>query len=168
MDSYITKPFHPSQLTELFVAMGEKNPAPQPGIPKTIETGRSTQESPCPEAITASQVAEYLQSTTGLKPGQVAGLLRKARKSIVVHLAGAREALQRQDYPALGIAAHTLKGVLLQCGLTELADIAQEIHGGTRTGSDLPYAERLDTLHARVAGFVENDHNQVDTAHSPP
>jgi PAS domain S-box-containing protein len=168
MDSYITKPFHPSQLTELFVAMGEKNPAPQPSIPVTVDTGGSTQGTACPEAITVSQVAEYLRSTTGLKPEQVAGLLRTARKSIVVHLAGAREALQRQDYPALGIVAHTLKGVLLQCGLTELADIAQEIHGGTRTGSDLPYAERLDTLHARVAGFVENDHNQVDTAHSPP
>jgi len=167
MDSYITKPFHPSQLTELFVAMGEKNPAPQP-VPVAVDTGRSTQESPCPEAITASQVAEYLRSTTGLKPEQVAGLLRKARKSIAVHLAGAREALQRHDYKGLGIAAHTLKGVLLQCGLTELADIAQEIHGGTRTGSDLPFAERLDTLHARVAGLLANDHNHVDPSHSPP
>lgn len=166
MDSYITKPFHPSQLSELFVAMGEKKPAPQPSIAVTVETGRSTQETTCPEAITASQVAEYLQSTTGLKPEQVEGLLRTARKSIIVYLAGAREALQRKDYPALGIAAHTLKGVLLQCGLAELANIAQEIHSGTRTNSDLPYAERLDTLHARLAGFVANDHNHADTAHS--
>jgi PAS domain S-box-containing protein len=168
MDSYITKPFHPSQLTELFVAMGEKNPAPQSSVPVTVETGRSTQGTICPEAITTSQVAEYLQSTTGLKPEQVVGLLRTARKSIIVHLAGAREALQRKDYPALGIATHTLKGVLLQCGLTELANIAQEIHGGTRSGSDLPFAERLDTLHARLAGLLANDHNHVDTAHSPP
>ena len=34
----------------------------------------------------------------------------------------------RQDYPLLGRAAHTLKGTLMQCGLSLLAEKAEEIH----------------------------------------
>lgn len=168
MDSYITKPFHPAQLTEMLGSLPAQGPMAAASVSQGTETGPAPQGSVGQTVATARQVTEYLRSATGLQTEQVERLLRMARKSIVTNLASATEALERQDYPALGVAAHTLKGILLQCGLTDLANIAQDIHSGIRTGSHLPYAEHLDTLHARMADFLDQDSGEIDKPQPGP
>ena len=57
-----------------------------------------------------------------------------------------RQPRRARRLAALGRFAHTLKGTLLQCGLGDLAQAAEEIHQAARTGSDLDYGGRLTQL----------------------
>jgi signal transduction histidine kinase/CheY-like chemotaxis protein len=155
MDCYITKPFQPTQLAETFRSLAAKN----------LSLGRRVYEE-CPEAhssspddildapITCTQVAAYLQAATNLTLEQVDQVLNAIRKSIGDNLDMAATALLQEDYPALGRAAHTLKGTLLQSGLTELAKKAQKIHDGTRNNTDVSYGPILETLKSALAGLV--------------
>jgi PAS domain S-box-containing protein len=154
MDGYITKPFQPGQLTGLFTTLGkygnqEKNSLPatddRPGGP------RSTFRAPA----TMDQVAAFLRTATGLQSGQIERLLLAARKSLRKNLAEAVDALQQRDFPALSRAAHTLKGTLLQCGLNDLAVLAEDIHHGARDNRELPYDEILDFLRGNLAGLLD-------------
>ena len=100
------------------------------------------------------QVRTYLQTATLLKPEQIERILAAARLSITNNLALAAEALEQQDYQGLGRAAHTLKGTLLQCGLADWAEKAQEIHSGVRAGQELPFAEMVAGLKRGMAPLL--------------
>jgi len=108
-------------------------------------------------------VAAHLQATTRLSPVQIDRVLAATRLSITDNLAKAKEALDGEDYPALGRAAHTLKGTLLQCGLDELAAKAEEIDLGARTHSNLNHEWLLEQLSSRLAGLVYNEHKNTET-----
>lgn len=49
------------------------------------------------------------------------------RRSLRDNLAKTTNALTEKDYPALTASAHSLKGTLLQCGLSQLAEKAEEV-----------------------------------------
>ena len=114
---------------------------------------------PIPEA-TCSSLAEYLQSTSRLTAEQSDRVLMAIVASLSDNLASAADALNREDFPTLGRAAHTLKGTLLQCGFKYLADMAEEIHHGCKQHSALPYADLLEALQAGLAGLL----NRTDDA----
>lgn len=155
MDGYITKPFQPAQLAEIFGSLADSHPAPASDLSKPVEKSPAAASPLGGKGMTAQHVLAYMLAATGLRAEQIEPLLGKARKSILVNLAEAGEALQREDYPTLGRAAHSLKGVLLQCGLNETASIAEDIQSATRTESPLPFAERLAFLRAQLADFLD-------------
>ncbi len=155
MDSYITKPFQPEQLAGMFESLATSHPVPASDLAKPAEKHPDAAGPRCKRGMTAQHVLAYMQATTGLRAEQIERLLGKARKSILANLTEAEEALQVEDYLALGRAAHSLKGILLQCGLHETASIAEEIQSATRTESPLSYAERLACLHAQLADFLD-------------
>ncbi len=156
MDSYITKPFQPAQLTEIFWSLAAKEP-PQ-GRKVQAQAGESTGSAATlsKSPATLEQIGAYLQAATGLPAGHIARLLLAAQTSLLDNLAAAAEALRREEYTTLGSAAHTLKGTLLQCGLTELAARAEAIEQGTKTSSNLPYAHLLAALHADLTNLLAN------------
>jgi HPt (histidine-containing phosphotransfer) domain-containing protein len=77
---------------------------------------------------------------------QVEKILFKAQTSISDSLAQAKQALEQEDYPHLGRAAHILKGTLLQCGLLDWAEKAQELHDGVSKCQELTYADLLRAI----------------------
>ena len=70
-------------------------------------------------------------------------MLATSCKSVTGLLAHCERSLQQGDFQELGLAAHTLKGTLLQCGLAGWAERAQSMFGhagnenGTAAGEDL-------------------------------
>jgi len=143
MDAYITKPFQPGQLQEVLATLLADGPeAGRDGAASTAAADARGQ----PAAPGLEGIRTYLRTVTQLKPEQIEIILASATRSLANNLAQAGEALERQDWQALGRAAHTLKGTLLQCGLTGWAEKAQEIHTGATDNRDLPYADMVATL----------------------
>jgi two-component system, sensor histidine kinase len=160
MDSYITKPFQPAQLTEMCRALLTADPTLGRLQEKEIEEQKTS-----PTAVDAggpvslAWVMAHLHSTTQFTAEQSERMLAAVRKSIADNLAKAADALNRQDYAELGRAAHTLKGTLLQCGLIELAAKAEEVHQGSKNNGAPPCAVLLGQLQDRLGELVGNiDH----------
>ncbi len=150
MDNYITKPFQPIQLTAMLQSVGRCA-----GVKHTaVSCATPTEPSSVP--ATLPDVAAHLKNTSNLTPEQIERVLAAARRSIADILDKAAIALREEDYPAMGRAAHTLKGTLLQCGLFDLANKAEEIHHGARNNRDLPYSALLNVLSKDLVGMVED------------
>jgi two-component system, sensor histidine kinase len=164
MDGYITKPFQPAQLTEVFLSLADKNPSltrrPLETEAHTLSPSLAAPSSPSP---TLAQVAAHLQTTTSLNAAQIDRVLAAACQSIQDNLAKGREALDAGDYAELGRFAHTLKGTLLQCGLHELAERAEEIHLGVRINNDLPFDSLLESLNSSLAGIISKNDSDAET-----
>jgi two-component system, sensor histidine kinase len=144
MDNYITKPFQPQQLQQLFRSLQAADPA-------FGAVGARDIPQPAADSTFASRLSAYLQATTNLSPEQSERVLAAVRTSIADNLSLAAKGLDTGDLTTLGRAAHTLKGTLLQCGLEELAAKAEEIHYGTRKGSKLDYPALFDQLTEEIA-----------------
>jgi HPt (histidine-containing phosphotransfer) domain-containing protein len=84
--------------------------------------------------VSVAGVITHLQAATKLTPEQVDRVLRAVRTSLADNLARASSALASGDYASLAKAAHTLKSTLLQCGLGELAQLAEEINQAAQDG----------------------------------
>ena len=158
MDGYLTKPFKPVQLVEVFQMLAAKDPAfgsrmhhqPQTDrVPPPLESGVTEQVSP-------DGVEAYFRATTDLTGEQIAQVMVAVQKSIVDNLDKLLHAFRQENYQELGRAAHTLKGVLLNCGLNDLAVTAEEIHHGARNNAALPYESLLVKLNDELSAFIDN------------
>ncbi len=127
MDNYLTKPFQPRQLTGVLQAVAGLIPpfpgtSPPPLAPLSSPRQPAPSHQPCWE-----EVAANLQSMSGLNEAQVQRAVIGVRRSLKDNLTKATNALTQQNYPTLTAAAHALKGTLLQCGLSQLAERAEEV-----------------------------------------
>lgn len=98
----------------------------------------------------------YFRATTDLTGEQIAQVMVAVQKSIVDNLDKLLHAFRQENYQELGRAAHTLKGVLLNCGLNDLAVTAEEIHHGARNNAALPYESLLVKLNDELSAFIDN------------
>lgn len=156
MDHYITKPFKPQQLKDVLVKLvpdvtihdqteDDKQSAHE-GVQAGEETGA---------AVNTRMVVTFLKEATKLTQDQIFHIVGAARKSIMTNLEQATAAFNQQDMPTLGVKAHTLKGTLLQLGLFDVAEQAEEIHRGIREERDLAYGELLARLEQRLEAFCK-------------
>jgi len=162
MDAYLTKPFQPGQLKEVLMTILAAAPVVQEREVKPVEertVALETQSQSSEPKL--EQVRTYLQAATLLKPEQIEKILDAARLSIANNLALAAEALEQKDFQALGRAAHTLKGTLLQCGLAEWAEKAQEVHSGVKDHRDLPYFEMMETLKRGLVDLLNKEGDRL-------
>jgi two-component system, sensor histidine kinase len=146
MDHYITKPFQPQQLLDMCSTLSaaelvgggveEKVDGEDPSV---VIEGEAT-------PITLDQVADHLRNSARLTAEQSERVLAAVCRSLADNLRRATAALQEEEYEALGRAAHTLKGTLLQCGLMELAEKAEMIHSSIKNNTAAPHAEILHFL----------------------
>ena len=111
-------------------------------------------ETPPPENLT-DQISHYVKITTNLPDEQIAQLVDIARRNLAEILANAEKTLQEEDYTALGNYAHKLKGILLQCGLSVLAEKAQEVHTHTKAPENCPFAANLEEIKTGVSGLLK-------------
>ena len=155
MDGYITKPFQPAQLVTILHEMMAYNA--QRSHPHR-ERGKNPAEPSSPNGpilpLTMEQVAAHLQRTTGLGAEQISRLLIAARQSLATNLARMEEGIVAGDASILTAAAHTLKGTLLQCGLDELAAIAEHMQHCVRDDGAISDHTGLATLQQTLAGLI--------------
>lgn len=162
MDDYLTKPFHPAQLTTILRSLVTADPRMPRNNERTVEQS-STDTAGFDPPPTLAQIVVHLQATTGLQPAQVDRLLAAARLSLTCNLAKAKEALEHQDYPELGRATHTLKGTLLQCGLIKLAAKAEEISLGTQSSENHAFDSLLGQLNNGLVGLIDTKNSNTGT-----
>jgi|GEM_PF-973133 len=162
MDMYVTKPFQYDQLTAVLQSLIGENFSPEDVRPACLAEGPNyPSEGTAPKTVGTDDIVCHFKTTTNFTDVQIAKLVLAARTSIAENLKNAEKALSEKDFTVLSRAAHTLKGTLLQCGLNDLANKAEEIHLGLRTKRDVPYAELLKTLKNNLFGLLGS---KADTA----
>ena len=155
MDAYVTKPFQPEQLLGALMGLKdlkagvwcslEDRPAAKPAV-GPVEEGDGP--------ATVGQVRSHLHASAHFSLEQVERLLTTSRKSVTTLLVGGREALANQDFQELGLAAHTLKGTLLQCGLNGWAKRAQHLFELAKKEEAELAREELTVLSQGVAQLI--------------
>jgi signal transduction histidine kinase/CheY-like chemotaxis protein len=144
MDDYISKPFQYHHVVATIATLFQ---SPQQKAESRVAA---------PAGIDATvQVFQYIKTSTELADDQVARLMALARDNITGILADADKALQENDLTALGHQAHKLKGILLQCGFSTMAEKAQEIHAGIKEARDLAVRPMLEEIRKGINRFLE-------------
>ena len=153
MDYYITKPFLPedvySVLKKIFTGptlapdtlpTASSTTAPKPVAAATKKTPKSVA---CPKAV-----KKHLTSVCHIPSEKVDTLLNAFRLTLAEYIAEAEVALTAGDAPGLRLAAHSLKGGLLNMGLNEWADIAYKLELDAKEGKLVPehHAMLLDEV----------------------
>jgi len=127
MDAYVTKPFQPEQLLEALIGLKDLKAGTWCSLEDAPASPPSAQAVEDEEPATVGQVRSHLHASAHFSLEQVERLLTTSRKSVTNLLLASREAIAKGDFPELGLAAHTLKGTLLQCGLNGWAKRAQHL-----------------------------------------
>jgi signal transduction histidine kinase/DNA-binding response OmpR family regulator len=159
MDEYITKPFQPDKFAATMKSL-ITSPHGQCKILEAKGEEIEDQATPVyvlPSAVDVEDVEAHLSSVVFLKTEQVTKLLTLARRGITKNLIIADQALQQGDKETLALAVHTLKGVLLQCGLNDWAQRAQEICDGVRQSRQIPFDRLLQDLQWGLSKLVEKE-----------
>lgn len=145
MDAYITKPFLPEELYGEI----EKHFSPKNGENKPYPSGSTPpkQEQKEQPAVDPAHIRKFMLDKYKLPPENIDMLLKSMGNSLLSELDNAKEAIAKQDMETLSRSGHTIKGVLLNAGLDNWADMAFRIQkGNTRAGEDpFVYLEKLVT-----------------------
>jgi len=157
MDGHITKPFQANVLASVLQSLV----APPPSLCDNEDTFLASGHThpsvdTSPPAAKVEHIVSYFKTEIVFSDEQIARLITLSRKSIAGNLGIAEKALKEKNYETLGIAVHTLKGTLLQCGLIDWAEKAQEIHDGIKNKQELPYADRLETIKKGLSELLED------------
>lgn len=102
-----------------------------------------------------ARVRRHLVKVYGLEPEQVEQMLNISLKSLAESLAQAQSALAENDLQALSRAAHKAKGMLLNAGLEQEAELALTIESRARDEKEDNYAELLNRLTQSIPSLIE-------------
>lgn len=160
MDGYITKPFQPTELASVLQSLSCLPPSSSKDDSSTAAPPRLPTEVTLP-AVEVEQVLHHFKNALIFQDDQITRLISLSRKSISTNLGIAEKMLKEKNLEAMGIAVHTLKGTLLQCGISDWAEKAQEIHDGARNHLELPYADLLAAMRSGLRELL-NDQIQGD------
>ncbi len=105
--------------------------------------------------VPRQQIHSYLCTQFSLKVEQVDALLPGFLTTLATHLANVEQAWGGGELIALSKAAHTMKGALLNLGLTDAAELAQqiEIHGRENDRA-IDYAALVAELRSNLADLL--------------
>ena len=132
MDLYVTKPFQPEQLVEILAGIirdkgngGQKDDRQGDTPPETVQMAEGVVVSP-------EAVMQYLREKYRLPQANVEHLFQIAQITLAEYFGLLEQAAGQGNYPALAKNSHTIKGALLQLGLTEWAELAFTIERGAK------------------------------------
>jgi len=151
MDSYVTKPFAAEQILAVLDDVTADDPSNRPPPLRPLQPLKPAE----PKAM-ADSVKSHLATAHRLTPAQIDHLLTACRDSLATSLQAAEAALTREDIESLTTIAHTLKGVLANLGLNDLAELARRIETGQRRQDEAmpPYAAQLKGLRQGLAPLL--------------
>lgn len=98
----------------------------------------------------------FLTDEHQLSPDEAAQALQVARTVLGEGLARLRRAVTASDAPVIQEMAHTLKGSLLNLGLTDLAGLAQELERSALNRDEAGQERLTDTLARALASFADS------------
>lgn len=128
MDDYLTKPFQPDQLFTSLRKIGATGNG-------EVKEGKFHKSVPRKrEQASLEQVVAFLHSTMRLNSEQMGKILAISHKSLMTHSGKMRRALAQNELETFANSAHTIKGTLLQCGLSHLAKASQDLYENTLAG----------------------------------
>ena len=73
------------------------------------------------DKIEIKEIENYLKNSLGLNEEEIKNLLELAKLNVKKHLKELETFLSNKDFENISKTAHTLKGVVLNLGLTEIA-----------------------------------------------
>ncbi|ADW19026.1 integral membrane sensor hybrid histidine kinase [Desulfobulbus propionicus DSM 2032] len=157
MDEYVTKPFQPEQLADALMAINGVDAGrwlvPDGDHPPAPAEEPEAQAAPTAPA-SVELVRSYLHATANFSLEQVERLVQTSRRSVTSLLASCDRSLRDGDFQELGLAAHTLKGTLLQCGLAGWAQRAQSLFAHAKHESEAEAKEVLNELRLALVALV--------------
>lgn len=97
----------------------------------------------------SQRIKEYLGKQFNLPEDQVESMLPEFRRTLMVHLENLKTAQGSDDLKFLQVAAHTMKGALLNLGLNDCAELARQIEtGAADRDTTLDYAQLVAGIDA--------------------
>ena len=146
MDAYVSKPFEASRLVQVLRSVtrqADHPPHDEAAAGSGQEPWKEKDARPRP---TPESILEHLETSTMLNPEQIGKIFAAARENMAAQLSAAEQASAHGDTDNLARAAHTLKGTLLQCGLTPWAEMAQQIYSSIHQHQETPDPALLQQL----------------------
>ena len=147
MDDYLTKPFNAQAL----YAVIDKLTGAGPGGPREV-AAKEPQELPAPVSVLEA-VQHKLRQQYNLKPEKIRDIVKITVKSLQNHLEEAERAEAEGDLVALNFAAHSMKGILLNFSLDDLARMANEVEAAALRKEEAPFAQMLAELRRNLEVF---------------
>ncbi len=138
MDEYLTKPISPDLV---FQALSRLVQPPVAKQEKETCVSSESQESATEQTL-ARRVLDCLQENFALSPEKAGDLMAQAEQNLVELRVELSVARQQNNSEKLRQMAHTLKGVLLNLCLDELAELAQQLEDVSADALD-PAVDRL-------------------------
>ena len=125
MDRYVSKPFIPEQVLSILseVTGSQDNTAGQPASARNADATDDGKE----QNVTIQQIKTHLATAYRLPPTKINQLLVASSQVLETHLQETERALGKEDANAVTHSAHTLKGILLNLGIKNLAELAARI-----------------------------------------
>jgi signal transduction histidine kinase/DNA-binding response OmpR family regulator len=156
MDAYVAKPFQPEQLIGALMSIrGLDAGGWSVGVGNAaLGTASSEERADRFEPAAAEQVRDFFQATAAFTPEQVDRLLATSRRSLTELLATCKRSLVAEEFQELGLAAHTLKGALLQCGFPGWAKRAQALFQHAKDENCTDGGQALRDLQQGLAGLL--------------
>jgi signal transduction histidine kinase/DNA-binding response OmpR family regulator len=156
MDDYVTKPFQPEQLFAALVSIKGLTAGAWHAVDERPRGGEGAEggEEDVPEPATVDQIRDFFQAAGAFTPEQVERLLVTSRRSVTGLLATCERSLAVGDFQELGLAAHTLKGTLLQCGLSGWGALAQSLFQHAKNANGTKAGAALIALQAGLVGLL--------------
>ncbi|MFT5697693.1 MAG: signal transduction histidine kinase/DNA-binding response OmpR family regulator [Desulforhopalus sp.] len=129
MDAYVTKPFQVNQLyAALQMVEGLRGDAWGRDKQSAINDEQAPRTAPLVGGSSVETIIDFLQCQIGLSKEQAISSWEKARQHIGEILGKMITAWEMKQYEEFHADAHLVKGLFLQCGLVECADLAQELY----------------------------------------
>ena len=146
---------------------------PQPSPAATVEMAAAEVEAAAPElsppapvadeapeksgAELRAEIARAMKEATQLPDEMIAHLVASAQQSLNDYLDRADQALHNGQAQDLSLALHTLKGMILQCGLHDLGQEAAAMYERVRQGEEYDCATTLARIRRQLAGFLRGE-----------
>lgn len=108
-----------------------------------------------PAKVNAETLKEHFRSNYNLVGDQIDLMLESSSQSLKKSLAGLYEALDQEDnLEDLAKLGHNVKGVLLNMGELEWAEIAKKIELAAAAGKKINYRSVVEHIHEGVKGVL--------------
>ena len=106
-------------------------------------------------SVRAQDIKSHLTKQFSFSPEQVDMMLPSFISTLAGHMVNLENAVQSKNPIQLGRAAHTLKGALLNLGLSDCATIALEIEkNGKQDNAEFDYESHFNELRERIGELV--------------
>ncbi len=158
MDNYLTKPFEPSQvqkvLSEIEINCFLSDKA---SSQTTVATATP------PQKKIRREVRDHIRNVYSFDDAMIEQFLLTCRNTISENFEKAHVHVADGDLQALSRTMHSLKGSLLNLGLSDLADKAQELESKSHQGQNVSYEEQLLDMQHNLSTLLTDSTDSTDS-----